>query len=152
MQARFPRRIDALAQVFEFTEAFCGQHAAITHDCALALDFAVEELFTNLVKYQPGEAPVEIELRLEDATQGQKGAAARIARVTITGPESQPFDPRGAPDAVIDRPALERQPGGLGLHLVRRLVAGLDYRHDPQTGIGCTRLSIALPPDERGHD
>jgi anti-sigma regulatory factor (Ser/Thr protein kinase) len=152
MQARFPRRIEALAQVFEFTEAFCVQHAAITHDCALALDFAVEELFTNLVKYQPGEAPVQIELSLEDGTRGPDGAATPVAHVTITGPESKPFDPRGAPDAAIDRPALDRQPGGLGLHLVRRLVAGLDYRHDPQTGIGCTRLSIALPPVEHGHD
>jgi anti-sigma regulatory factor (Ser/Thr protein kinase) len=151
MQASFPRRIEALAQVFELTEAFCVQHDAITHDCALALDFAVEELFTNLVKYQPGEAPIEIELRLEDGTQDQMGVVTRVAHLTITGPESQPFDPRWAPDAAVDRPALERQPGGLGLHLVRRLVAGLDYRHDPHTGIGCTRVRIALPPAEHGH-
>lgn len=152
MHATFPRRIEALAQVFEFTEAFCAQHGQITHDCALALDFAVEELFTNLVKYQPGEAPVEIELRLEHGPHADTEAATPAAHVTITGPESRPFDPRGAPDAAVDRPALERQPGGLGLHLVRRLVAGLDYRHDPQTGIGCTRLRIALPPDGDGHD
>jgi anti-sigma regulatory factor (Ser/Thr protein kinase) len=151
MHATFPRRIEALAQVFEFTEAFCAQHAEITHDCALALDFAVEELFTNLVKYQPGEAPVEIALCLEEGPQGRPGAGLRAAQVTITGPESHPFDPRGAPEAAIDCPALERQPGGLGLHLVRRLVAGLDYRHDPQTGIGCTRLRIALPPAGHGH-
>lgn len=152
MHARFPRRIEALAQVFEFTEAFCAQHGEITHDCALALDFAVEELFTNLVKYQPGEAPVEIELCLEDGPQGRADVAMRAACVTITGPERHPFDPCVVPDASIDRPALERQPGGLGLHLVRRLVAGLEYRHDPQTGIGCTRLRVALPPAGHGHD
>jgi anti-sigma regulatory factor (Ser/Thr protein kinase) len=146
MQASFPRRIEALAQVFEFTEAFCSSHEAVTHECALALDFAVEELFTNLVKYQPGEAPVEVELRLEGGTPGPMGATTRFAHLTMTGPETRPFDPRSAADADVDRPALERQPGGLGLHLVRRLVAGLDYRHDPHTGIGCTQVRIALPP------
>lgn len=152
MHARFPRKIDALAQVFEFTEAFCAQHRGIAHEAALALDFAVEELFTNLVKYQPGEAPVEIELRLEAEAKSLAGGATRVAVVVISGPEARPFDPSLAPDAVVERPALERQPGGLGLHLVRRLVAGLDYRHDPLTGIGCTQLRITLPPDDHGPD
>jgi anti-sigma regulatory factor (Ser/Thr protein kinase) len=152
MQASFARRVEALAQVFEFTEVFCTRHDAITHDCALALDLAVEELFTNLVKYQAGEAPVEIELRLELAAPGATDSTTGVMHLTMTGAENEPFDPRRAPDAAIDRPALERHAGGLGLHLVRRLVAGLDYDHDPHTGTGCTRVRIALPPAPRGQD
>jgi anti-sigma regulatory factor (Ser/Thr protein kinase) len=151
-QASFPRRVEALAQVFEFTEAFCARHAAITHDSALALDLAVEELFTNLVKYQAGEAPVEIELRLELAAPGPTDATSGVVHLTLTGLESRAFDPRRAPDPATDGPARERRAGGLGLRLVRRLVAGLDYDHDPRTGTGCTRVRIALPPARHGPD
>jgi anti-sigma regulatory factor (Ser/Thr protein kinase) len=38
-----------------------------------------------------------------------------------------------APDADVDRPLEQRTPGGLGLHLIRRMVDSLEYRYDDKT-------------------
>ena len=42
--------------------------------------------------------------------------------VTLTDYDVEPFDVTQAPDADIDLPIEQRKPGGLGLHLIRRLV------------------------------
>ncbi len=60
-------------------------------------------------------------------------ALARIAGgvdVTLTDYDVEDFDVAGAPDADVTLPIERRRPGGLGLHLTRRLVDGLDYAYD----------------------
>jgi anti-sigma regulatory factor (Ser/Thr protein kinase) len=85
------------------------------------VDFAIEELFTNMVKYgHPGGDAVEVKL-------------AQIAggvEVALTDYDVDAFDPTQAPDADVALPIGERKPGGLGIHLTRRLVEGLEYRYD----------------------
>jgi anti-sigma regulatory factor (Ser/Thr protein kinase) len=71
-----------------------------------------------MVKYNPhggGEIAVEIERR-GDVLEGR-----------ITDPDSERFDVTAAPDVDIAAPASERRPGGLGLHLSRKLADGLEY-------------------------
>jgi len=119
---RFPRRVDALPALFAFTAAFFAEHDV---DAALLspVDFAIEELFTNMVKYgRPGGDEVEL-------------ALARIAGgvdVALTDYDVDPFDPTQAPDADVTLPIEQRSPGGLGIHLTRRLVEGLDYGYSPE--------------------
>ena len=45
--------------------------------------------------------------------------------MTLTDYDVEPFDVTAAPDADVDLPIEQRSPGGLGLHLIRRL-AGFD--------------------------
>ena len=77
------------------------------------VDLAVEELFTNMVKYGTGsDAPV------------QRRRCAAIdggVEVTLIDHDVEPFDVTRAPDVDIDAPIEEREPGGLGLHLIRRM-------------------------------
>jgi anti-sigma regulatory factor (Ser/Thr protein kinase) len=119
---RFPRRVDTLPALVAFTAAF---FAAQDVDAALLapVDFAIEELFTNMVKYgRPGGNEVEL-------------ALARIAGgvdVALTDYDVEPFDPTRAPDADVTLPIEQRTPGGLGIHLTRRLVEGLEYRYVPE--------------------
>jgi len=40
-----------------------------------------------------------------------------------------PFDVTRSPDPRVERPFAERRPGGLGLHLVRRLSESVRYEH-----------------------
>jgi phosphoserine phosphatase len=119
---RFARRVDVLPALFAFTAAFCAEHDV---DAALLspVDFAIEELFTNMVKYgRPGGD--EVELGLAQIAGG--------VEVALTDYDVELFDPTRAPDADVTLPIEQRSPGGLGIHLTRRLVEGLDYRYIPE--------------------
>ena len=116
----FPRRTDAIDAIVAFTaEAF----AALGIDPRLRtpVDLALEELFTNVVKYdEEGAAPVRIALA--------RKAGGVEATVTVQGVGR--FDPTGAPAPDVGRPLEERTPGGLGLHLVRQFADSLQYDYD----------------------
>ncbi|HWH81998.1 MAG TPA: ATP-binding protein [Burkholderiaceae bacterium] len=115
----FERRLDALGEIVAFcSEALAG--SGLAEADRMTLDFALEELFTNMLKYSPaGVNPVRITLEPE---------AGGVA-VTLVDTGVEPFDVTAAPDADTALPLAQRQPGGLGLHLVRRLVGALSYEY-----------------------
>ena len=90
-------------------------------------DFTVEELFTNMVKYATGSAsPVRVDLV---AVEGG-------VEVTLVDSDVERFDPTRAPDVDIHAPIEERRPGGLGLHLIRRMVDSIEYQYSDATRQG----------------
>lgn len=119
----FGRSFDALPAIFAFTrDEFARQ--GIDASLLSTVDFAVEELFTNMVKYGKGtEAEVRIALR---------GLASGV-EVTLTDYDVEPFDVTKAPDADVSLPIEQRRPGGLGLHLVRRLVDSVEYEYSRES-------------------
>lgn len=119
----FGRSFDALPAIFAFTrDEFARQ--GIDASLLPTVDFAVEELFTNMVKYGKGtEAEVRIALR---------GLASGV-EVTLTDYDVEPFDVTKAPDADVSLPIEQRRPGGLGLHLVRRLVDSVEYEYSRES-------------------
>jgi serine/threonine-protein kinase RsbW len=118
----FVRRLDALAAVVAFTDEALGDVALAT-ERRYIVDFAIEEIFSNMVKYAPEGAPT-IRIDIESAAQG--------VAVSLIDSGVEAFDPVNAPDACVDLPLDERVPGGLGLHLVRRLVDDLRYERVPE--------------------
>ena len=121
---RFPRTIEALPEIFAFTAGFVAGHG-VDRKILDTVDFVVEELFTNMVKYGAAADPgtgVRIELR----------AVAGGVEATLVDSGVEPFDPTLAPDARVDAPLEERRPGGLGIHLSRRLVDSWDYEYVPE--------------------
>jgi anti-sigma regulatory factor (Ser/Thr protein kinase) len=110
ISAVFHRSFDALGSIFEFTSRFYDD-AGVADADRLAFDFCIEEVFTNFVKY--------IELALE--RRGNR----LVARLTDF--DVEPFDITQAPAVDVSLPAERREPGGLGLHLVRRLADDVDY-------------------------
>lgn len=120
----FRRSVEALPDIVAFTAGFAaGRGVAV--EILNTVDFVVEELFTNMVKYgaaaDPG-SPVNIELRAVDGG----------VEVILVDAGVEPFDPTRAPDARVDAPLEERRPGGLGIHLCRRLVDSWDYEYVPE--------------------
>jgi anti-sigma regulatory factor (Ser/Thr protein kinase) len=115
----FERSFDSIEPIFAFTsEAFARQ--GIDPDFLPVVDLAVEELFTNMVKYSTmSSAAVRIDLA------GIDGGV----EVTLTDYDVEPFDVTQAPDADIELPIEQRKPGGLGLHLIRRLVDSIEYEY-----------------------
>jgi serine/threonine-protein kinase RsbW len=55
------------------------------------------------------------------------GCTADVLTVRLTDFDVDPFDVTRAPQVDIDKPLQERQIGGLGLHLVRKMADTLRY-------------------------
>ena len=49
--------------------------------------------------------------------------------VTLTDYDVDPFDVAQAPAVDVDLPIGQRRPGGLGLHLLRRMLDRIDYNY-----------------------
>ena len=70
----------------------------------------------------------------------------------MTDYDVDPFDVTEAPDADIRLPIDERKPGGLGLHLVRRLLDSIAYEYTKETRQSriTFRKMPAAPPAPEG--
>ena len=144
-RASFTRRIDALTELFAFTAAAFARQgipAALLAD----IDLVLEELFTNIVKYGSGKAPVAIEI----------AAIPQGVEVSLTEPEAERFDVTQAAPVDVTLPAVQRRPGGLGLHLIPRLVDSLQYAYSEEER--CSRIvfrkttSAAVSPGAAGRN
>ena len=119
----FARSFDALPSIVAFTaESFARE--GIDRALQPVVDFALEELFTNMVKYSPGSASdVRIEVtRIADGVE-----------VSLTDYDVDAFDVTQAPEVDVTLPLEARRPGGLGLHLIRRLLDSIDYEYEKES-------------------
>lgn len=113
----FARSIASLDEIFAFVRALLDARGVGEAD-AYAIVMTIEELFTNMVKYNAaGSGRIGLEIEC-----GSDAVACRL-----TDHDSERFDVTRAPDVDIHQPVEQRRPGGLGIHLVRRLVDALDY-------------------------
>jgi len=127
----FKRSFDSLEGIFRFVEEFMRAQA-IDPGLLEPVNFIIEELFTNMVKYNPGNAR-DIALSL--------GRNAAVLTVRLTDFDVDPFDVTRAPPVDIERPLAERPIGGLGLHLVRKMADTLRYESvDRRSTITFTKL------------
>ncbi len=97
---------------------FADAHA-VPASIRRSMNVALDELLSNTIAYgfagrEGGEVIIEVELH-----------ADRLS-VTLTD-DGKPFNPFGlaAPDTAS--PMEERRPGGLGIHLVRRMMDEVSY-------------------------
>lgn len=109
----------SLDGIFDFIADFFREKK-VTERVAFSVKFAIEELFTNLVKYNPS-SPSEISLEL--SIEGKNIV------VRLTDSEAQPFDPTKAADPDLHSPLDQRRPGGLGIFLVKRMIDKIEYHH-----------------------
>jgi phosphoserine phosphatase len=138
VSASFGRNFDSLEAIFAFIGETCAAFG-IDQSLRPAVELAIEELFTNMVKHGRGED--EIVIRLSRIPRG--------VEATLIDHGAVPFDLTQVPAAQIGLPLEEREPGGLGIHLVRRLVDALDYEYVED--LRETRITIRKTSGGGGH-
>ena len=122
MKSQFKRHIQSLNSVFEFATSFIQEHQ-LDNETAFTLGLILEEIFTNILKYnKEGKSDIGIELLLDDNT----------LLIHIIDECAHPFDV-SATNKYDTSASLENRPiGKLGLHLVKTLADHISY--DYQTG------------------
>lgn len=122
----------SIPALVRFVREFLTQEG-LALERAFDLDLVIEELFTNLVKYSRGDrGTIDVGLTHED----------RQVIITLCEQGAELHDPTTAPDVDVDRPIGERVPGGLGIHLVRKLSE--DFRYEWRDGTATTTVTVRM--------
>jgi serine/threonine-protein kinase RsbW len=119
MERSFARTLDALEEVFDFISEFAARNG-LQDALAFGLNLAIEELFVNMVKYNPGNR--------NDILIGISRSDDRL-EISLTDFDVEPFDITKADEYDTSRPLAERPVGHLGIHLVKRIVDEISYEY-----------------------
>ena len=129
MEKRFPRHKDSLQEIFSFVSEFCSANN-INESNLFEVDFIIEEIFTNQVKYAKSTHDILLGLDLK----------GDMLTMTVTDFDVDPFDPTKSKPVDIDLPLEERKPGGLGIHFVKDMADSIDYAYkDRQSKVTITK-------------
>lgn len=121
---RIEADLGELAAVRQFVRDEAGA-ADAPIDCLDDLVQAVDEAATNVITHGYRGAPGWLEI----------GVALADDRFVVTIEDGAPrFDPTAAPEPDLSIPPLARQPGGMGVHLMRQATDELRYRPRPGGG------------------
>jgi len=132
----FKRSIESVADIYRFSEDIMAA-AGIDESVRFPVHLAMEELFVNLVTYNPG-ARRDIFIEVDVADDG--------VVVTITDHDAAEFDVTKERPVDTGTPLRKRKPGGLGLHLIQHMVDTLEY--DYRDG----RSKIRFSKEPKKHD
>lgn len=113
-----------LARIGAFIEDACAQ-ASIDPAARFDVQMAVDEACSNVFEHAYGGRVGEVGLRVE--TRG------RDLVITIRD-RGTPFDPTAVPTPQVHLPLEERPIGGLGLHLMRRLMDDVAFSFSAEQG------------------
>jgi len=119
MQRKFERSLASLEHIFSFIRQFTESNA-LDEGLAFTLNLVVEELFTNMVKYNKGENDIQIELEKQDAK----------VLVRLIDYDVDSFDITKAEEVDVGQHLEERRVGGLGLHLVKQMMDEIKYEYE----------------------
>ena len=129
-----------------FVEDACARGGASTDDC-FAIKLAVDEVCSNIIEHGYGPDLGGTISLIFEASQNE-------ARVTVID-TGRTFSPEEAPVPDVEAPWQDRPIGGLGWHLIRKMVDDMQY----QTDGGENRLTLVKkftettgPGDEQESD
>lgn len=132
MHKKFLRSYESLEAIYEFTEEILASRD-LSQSIKFPVHFAMEELFTNMVKYNPDNAN-DI---LLDVSTDDEGITVRLTDYDVDA-----FDVTATRQVDVSAPLDQRKPGGLGLHLIQKMVDSLKYEYsDRQSTVTFTKES-----------
>lgn len=110
------RQIPRLAAFVESA----AEAAALDASATMGVTLALEEAVTNIMMYAYSEG-VKGDIVVESSISGGN-------LTFVVSDSGKPFDPTAAAEADITLGVEERNIGGLGIHLVRKLMDGVVYK------------------------
>jgi anti-sigma regulatory factor (Ser/Thr protein kinase) len=131
MQQPFTRQLASLDPLVALLGDFAGRQR-LREEVVFAMNLAIEELFTNMVKYGEGGNDVSIDLDV----------CGEELVIEMVHPGADDFDPTSSPEVDPEASLDARVPGGIGLHLVRRVMDSVTYEH--RNGAAHLRLTKYL--------
>lgn len=123
-----PSETSFLALVREVTKKMAAS-AGFADGTADRLALAVDEATTNVIEHAyHGSADREIELRIED-----RGPEFRVEVVD----SGATVDPRAVPRVDLGQYVSERRTGGLGIHLMEKIMDSVTFRRAARRNVCC---------------
>lgn len=129
----FTRDVDNLGEIYRFAEDIMLDND-VEDSIRFPIQLALEELFVNLVTYNPG-AKRDILIDVAIVNRG--------VTVTMTDHDAAKFDVTKAAQVDTDASLEDRKPGGLGLHLIQHMVDRLEYDYRD----GRSRIRFSKEPE-----
>lgn len=137
-----PAKLESLASISAFINE-ATRRAGLDEHTAWQVELAADEAATNIIQhgYEPGNpGTIELTWRIEDD------------RLIITLRDyGRRFNPDDVPPPDLLSPLEERQPGGLGLYLMNRLMDQVRFDFDNADGNLLTMVKH-IPPRIRAHE
>jgi len=125
---RVPSRTEYLAAIRDVTRRM-AELAGFDGASADQLALAVDEAATNVIEHAyHGAADRRVELRF-----GVRGDELRVEVVD----DGEGVDPRAIPQVDLRRYASERRTGGLGMHLMGRIMDSVTFRRTAGGNVCC---------------
>lgn len=116
----FPRAVGSLDSIVSYVHEFV-EARGLDSELAFDLDLIVEELFTNLVKYEHNAR--------NDILIGLDSDAERVTLV-LRDFDVDGFDLTQAGPVDVGAPLTERRRGGLGIHFVKTIADDVRYEYE----------------------
>ena len=126
-------KIENLSEVMDFMDGFLSDlvDSEKTKD---QICVSVEELFTNIVSYAyPDESDGKVVISCRVLVE----AGTRMLQISLKD-WGIPYNPLKHPEPDFDIPFEKRGIGGLGIHMVRKLMDGMEYCYTD----GCNEIRI----------
>ena len=138
MHKEFKRSLASLDEVFLFLAQFADENA-FDKSTLHAINLAVEELFTNMVKYNHDNPNnIRVDVKLQDKT-------LTLALIDF---EEEPFDITKNKVYDLNQSVSDRPIGKLGLHLVNEVMDKINYQHKNKKTI-ITMVKYLGDPDAK---
>ena len=124
--------VDKLSEVTEFVDSILEKNGCPIK-VQMKIDLALEELFVNIAHYAypDGEGTAKILV----------GANSECVEITFID-SGVPYDPLAKPDPDVTLSIEERQIGGLGIFLSKKLMDDISYKYEDNKNILTVRKNF----------
>ncbi len=118
--------LSEVARLVDIIEEFCKAHH-LTRKAAHNLKLILEEIVVNIISYGY-EDQNEHEIEVHFQKEGDRLSLS-------VKDDAKAFNPLDAPPPELDKPFDDREPGGLGIYLVRNYTKNIEYRREGNLNI-----------------